>query len=320
MAEIIKMLKDDHKKVKELFDRFEATDDTEEQRTIVHQALQELEIHSAIENTIVYPALAEETENEESLDEAYEEHHVVELLIAELKAMNGSSGGRFAAKFMVLAENVRHHIKEEESELLPKLERSDADLDGITEEAVDLKNRLMADPSLLEDMKSEDGESGSSRSGSWSGSSQGASASHRTGAGSRSARGGSSRGSTGKSARSTASARGAGNEDGANNDTGRSRPSGARTSTARNGRSTAGSTTGSTTGSNTRTGSSSGRSSTGRASSATGASKPRSSSATRGEGSKSSTGGSGGTTRKSSSKAGARSTTGRARKKTSSSR
>lgn len=200
MAGIIKMLKDDHKKVKDLFDRFEATDDTKEQRTIVQEALQELEIHAAIENTIVYPALGEEMEDEDALDEAYEEHHVAELLIAELKGMEGSSGGRFAAKFMVLAENVRHHIKEEESELLPKLERSDADLDTITEEAADLKKRLMADPSLLETMKAE--ESGSSQSSSGRGS---RSAAPKTRRGSATRNGGSkgSKSATGSSGRTT---------------------------------------------------------------------------------------------------------------------
>ncbi|MEO6397557.1 MAG: hemerythrin domain-containing protein, partial [Tepidiformaceae bacterium] len=54
--------------------------------------------------------------------EANEEHHVVHVLIAELKGMleAGSTGIDFQAKFTVLAENVRHHIKEEETQMLPK--------------------------------------------------------------------------------------------------------------------------------------------------------------------------------------------------------
>ena len=53
------------------------------------------------------------------MDEALEEHHVVHLLIAELKKMKPNSEG-FDAKFTVLGESVKRHIKEEEGEMLPK--------------------------------------------------------------------------------------------------------------------------------------------------------------------------------------------------------
>jgi len=86
MAEITKMLREDHKKVKQLFDRFESTQDSEEQKNIADTALLELEVHSAIEHQLVYPALEEELEDEEMLNEAYEEHHVVEFLIDDVAA------------------------------------------------------------------------------------------------------------------------------------------------------------------------------------------------------------------------------------------
>ena len=56
------------------------------------------------------------------MNEADEEHHVAKLLIAELDAMDGSES-HFDAKFQVLAENVRHHIEEEEGEMLPKAQK-----------------------------------------------------------------------------------------------------------------------------------------------------------------------------------------------------
>lgn len=151
MADIVKMLRDDHKKVKGLFDRFEKTEDSSEQEEIMQQALQELQIHSAIEMKLVYPLLEHEEGEEDTIQEAYEEHHVVDLLIGELKSMNGGPvDGHLKAKFTVLAENVRHHIKEEESEILPKLEKGDADLDAIGEQAAELKEQFESDPSLLE--------------------------------------------------------------------------------------------------------------------------------------------------------------------------
>lgn len=120
MVDALQLLRDDHKRVKELFDRFEAQEDTRGKGEIVKQALRELEIHAEIEEQIFYPAVREEADGEDDLmDEAEEEHHVVKLLIAELKRMKPGAE-RFDAKFTVLAENVKHHIGEEESEMLPK--------------------------------------------------------------------------------------------------------------------------------------------------------------------------------------------------------
>jgi hemerythrin-like domain-containing protein len=119
----IAMLKEDHTKVKGLFDDFEAARTARSKQRIARDALIELDIHAGIEEEIFYPAFhaeSEEEQTEEIVLEAEEEHHVVHLLIAELKEMLGSDDPRFDAKFTVLAENVRHHIKEEEKEMLPK--------------------------------------------------------------------------------------------------------------------------------------------------------------------------------------------------------
>ena len=117
----VKMLKDDHKVVKKLFDEFEAADKRSMPR-IAREAIMELDIHADIEEEIFYPAAKKAVGDELIMAEAEEEHHVVHLLIAELKQMleAGNTDVDFQAKFTVLAENVRHHIKEEESEMLPK--------------------------------------------------------------------------------------------------------------------------------------------------------------------------------------------------------
>jgi len=120
MADALQLLRDDHKRVKDLFSRFEAEDDARAKGEIARKALTELAIHADIEEKVFYPALRAEADAEEHLmDEADEEHHVAKLLMAELRRMK-PNGGRFDAKFTVLAENVKHHIDEEESEMLPK--------------------------------------------------------------------------------------------------------------------------------------------------------------------------------------------------------
>ena len=120
MPDALQMLRDDHKKVKDLFKQFEETEDARSKGAIVQEALKELTIHAQLEEEIFYPAVCQEAGIEEDkMDEADEEHHVAKVLIAELQKMRPTSS-HFDAKFTVLAENVKHHIDEEESEILPK--------------------------------------------------------------------------------------------------------------------------------------------------------------------------------------------------------
>ena len=120
MPDALQLLRDDHKKVKDLFKQFGETEDVRSRGAIVQEALKELTIHAELEEEIFYPAVRQEAGIEEDkMDEADEEHRVAKVLIAELQKMRPTSS-HFIAKFTVLAESVRHHIDEEESEMLPK--------------------------------------------------------------------------------------------------------------------------------------------------------------------------------------------------------
>jgi hypothetical protein len=119
MPDALQMLRDDHKKVKDIFKQFEDTDDAKQKQQLVKAALHELEVHTRLEEEIFYPAVREEADvEEEQMEEAEEEHHVADMLMAELKTYK--SNPKMDAKFTVLAESVKHHIEEEESEMLPK--------------------------------------------------------------------------------------------------------------------------------------------------------------------------------------------------------
>ena len=67
---------------------------------------------SKLEEALIYPAIRAEIDDDDLMDEALEEHHVVHGLLVELKKMKPSDE-RYDAKFTVLAENVRHHIEED---------------------------------------------------------------------------------------------------------------------------------------------------------------------------------------------------------------
>lgn len=135
------MLREDHRRVKELFERFEEAQEPETKAEIVREALRELKVHTALEEEIFYPAVRQAAEEGDLVDEALEEHHVAKLLIEELEGM-GPDDEHFDAKFKVLAESVKHHIEEEESEMLPKAERSE-EIVEIGEEMTERKQELL---------------------------------------------------------------------------------------------------------------------------------------------------------------------------------
>jgi hypothetical protein len=145
--EAVAALKKDHQRVKALFDRFEDSEDEREMKDIATEAIAALKVHTAIEEELFYPAVRRQVEagviedEDGILEEADEEHHAAKLLIAELEQMDGSEDN-YCAKFTVLAENVRHHIKEEEGELFPKANKTDIDFEVLARLMLDRRARL----------------------------------------------------------------------------------------------------------------------------------------------------------------------------------
>jgi hypothetical protein len=139
----IAMLKEDHEKVKDLFERFEEINGSATKAKIVSEALMALKVHATIEEELFYPAVRQNVEDEEGImDEADEEHHVAKVLIAELENMKGDEE-HWDAKFKVLAESVRHHIKEEEGKMFKQAKKTDIDFDALGSQMAQLKQRLM---------------------------------------------------------------------------------------------------------------------------------------------------------------------------------
>ena len=136
----IAILMKDHDTVKELFDRFEKSESAAEKEKIIVKAVEELKIHAVIEEEIFYPAVRRHV-GSEIMDEADEEHHVARVLIAELDR-DGRGNDHWDAKFTVLAESVRHHIKEEEGEMLPKAKGLTMDFEALGQEMMTRKADL----------------------------------------------------------------------------------------------------------------------------------------------------------------------------------
>ena len=118
----LELLKQDHRKVSELFDKVEATESEKEHERLFEQIRTELETHTHIEETVLYPAFQKHEELKDIVLEAYEEHKQVKTLIREIGRLSDGSE-RFDAKLKVMGENVEHHVEEEENEMFPKVKQ-----------------------------------------------------------------------------------------------------------------------------------------------------------------------------------------------------
>ena len=112
-----------HRLVEDLFEKFEDAEETEEKREIFEQLAANLVAHDAIEREIFYPACEKELgEEDDVLGESLVEHGVVEFSLYRADANRTTDD--FDKYVTVLKENVEHHVKEEEKELLPKVKSS----------------------------------------------------------------------------------------------------------------------------------------------------------------------------------------------------
>jgi len=122
-TDAIVVLRNDHKEIRKLFTQFQRAgeDATARKGEIVKQIIEALTVHTYLENEVMYPEVRKLLPDlEDDVLESYEEHHVADLLSAELHVMKPDDE-HFDAKTTVLIENVTHHIEEEEQEWFPQV-------------------------------------------------------------------------------------------------------------------------------------------------------------------------------------------------------
>lgn len=141
-TQVTEMLRKDHQHVKNLFKQFAQSNNAQKKQKIVETALTELELHAELEEKLIYPAIRPKMKDEDLMDEALEEHHVVHGVIGELKKMKPGDE-RYDAKFTMLGELCKHHIKEEEEEMLPKAEKRNIDWDNLHDQVIKRKEQLL---------------------------------------------------------------------------------------------------------------------------------------------------------------------------------
>ena len=141
----LELLKTDHKTVKDLFKKVEASKNDKQQKQLFEEIKMELETHTHIEETVFYPAVAKHDELKDMVLESLEEHKQVKTLLREMDNLTEDSE-KFEPKFKVLMENVEHHAEEEEeAKMFPKVRKlmDAAALDQLGEELEAAKDKQL---------------------------------------------------------------------------------------------------------------------------------------------------------------------------------
>lgn len=141
----IALLKQDHREVEELFDKFKKAKGASQKQKLAEQICKELSIHAKIEEDIFYPA-CEGAVEADLLEEAYVEHDGAKVLIAEIEA-GGPDEAFYDAKVKVLSEMIEHHVEEEEKRvegMFSQARKAGLDMKELGERMAAEKEKLQA--------------------------------------------------------------------------------------------------------------------------------------------------------------------------------
>src|SRR5271166_4511013 len=141
----IALLKADHRKVEDLFAKFEAAMGGGNKKLLAKQICTELTVHTILEEEIFYPACKGKIEDD-LVSEAYVEHDGAKVLIAEIEA-GGPDQEFYDSKVKVLSEQIKHHVHEEEKRsegMFSQARAAGLDIDGLGARMLARKQELMA--------------------------------------------------------------------------------------------------------------------------------------------------------------------------------
>ncbi len=144
------LLRADHKRVSALFAEYEATRSAARKKSLVSTICKELGVHAKAEEEIFYPAVKAALKDKEMVPEATVEHATLKDLMAQVEGKE-PDGESFDAKIKVMSEYVKHHVKEEETEMFPKARKTRLDMKELGARIAARKEELMASWPLASD-------------------------------------------------------------------------------------------------------------------------------------------------------------------------
>ena len=138
----ITMLKADHKKVSGLFAEFEKATAATTKKKLVSTICTELSVHAQVEEEVFYPAVKAALKDKELIPEAVVEQATMKDLIGQIEGIE-PDGEMYDAKVKVLSEYVKHHVKEEHTEMFPKAAKTRLDMMALGAQMAARKSELL---------------------------------------------------------------------------------------------------------------------------------------------------------------------------------
>lgn len=125
----LQILREDHEKLKGLFERIEEAEDDADRRSIFEELRDEILAHSFVEETVFYPAFSPFESFAELLEDSIDDHHEMKELLEEMEdivpvdvlAGQDAESGEFLDQLEDLRDLVEEHIETEELELFPRV-------------------------------------------------------------------------------------------------------------------------------------------------------------------------------------------------------
>ena len=153
---VLKRLKTDHDRQRDLLDRIAKTEgDSEERRELFTALTKELKSHAAAEEQAVYSEMLAEPEVSGETRHSVAEHHEIDEMLNDLAATDMSSPG-WLQKFKQFDERYRHHINEEEDDHFPDFaEQIDEKMDAEMTETFDERKKAEKDKAEVTPEKAE---------------------------------------------------------------------------------------------------------------------------------------------------------------------
>jgi hemerythrin superfamily protein len=139
----IAMLRADHAKVSGLFAEFEQTRSSTKKMALVGTICTELSVHAQVEEEVFYPAVKAALKVKSLIPEAVVEQATMKALIGQIEGV-APDGEMYDARVKVLAEYVKHHVKEEHTEMFPRAKATRLDMAALGAQMAQRKAELMA--------------------------------------------------------------------------------------------------------------------------------------------------------------------------------
>ena len=140
MADVTKMLEQDHREAEDLFAKIKETNGAA-RAGLVTKLAGALKLHMQVEEKIVYPAIAKQVDGgDDMVDEATTEHEGARKALADVEKLSPNEPG-FDGALEMLEAGISHHVEEEEEEVFPQFRESvsSAELNELGDEVAAVK-------------------------------------------------------------------------------------------------------------------------------------------------------------------------------------